>query len=341
MNEDREELSRVVALWGGVALVRQGRLGVRHVGRGHSDVRKGLAQPDTLEELHHGQVRAYQHLRDSAAFRALEKRFGFEVVISIHVNYGGYAGHNRHSHPCFFFPRVITEAEEQEIREVISEQWCRSVERMMGARFVPRDRNGVSHGFHLGPMNDARYVANWALELCSNVTKEAKGGGHLSMWDVAARAAAGNAGYCALWDEVQTAMKRAHWLDWPKSKKSRLRKLRDVVRAEIEKEQKERDGQSEPVAAIPRPIWRLLQWGRFKGGDFVRHIIEETVAYGGDEHDVYDVITDYLNARGSRASGDRPDDSLAVARAHWRDVLRDRRASWPERQPGQPGKEHA
>lgn len=313
MRDDGDELERVVELWGGLALVRQGRLAVKHV------------KSDSLLELHKGQVRAYQHMRDSRAFRRLEAHYGFEVVISLHVNRGGYAGWNRHSHPCFFFPRPITEAEEQDVRETISELWCRSVERTMGARFVPRDREGVSHGFHLGPMNEARYVANWAMELSSNVTKEAKGRGHLSMWDVAARAADGNRGYRALWLELQTAMKGAHWLDWPKARESRLRKLRDLVREEIERERREEERTSEPVAAISRPIWDVLKWARFKGGHFVRVEILDCVQGGGGEVEVYEIITDYLNARGHRAAGDLSDDLLAEARAKWREVVRQRR----------------
>lgn len=313
MRDDAEELERVVKLWGGVALVRQGRLSVKHR-KAHS-----------LLKLHKGQVRAYQHMRDSRAFRRLEERYGFEVVISLHVNRGGYAGWNRHSHPCFFFPRPITEAEEQDVRETIEEQWCRSVERTMGAEFVPRDHAGICRGFHLGPMNDPRYVANWAMELASNVTKEANRGGHLSMWDVAGRAAAGNRGYRALWSELQVAMKGAHWLDWPKAKESRLRKLRDLVRDEIDRERLEEEKTSEPVAAISRSIWDLLKWARFEGGHFVRLEILDCVQGGGGEVEVYEIITDYLNARGHRAAGDVSDDLLAEARAKWREVVRQRR----------------
>ena len=278
--ERAEELSRVVALWGGAELVELGTFTIAH--RKHHELRP----------MWRGMNRAWKRLQDSAGFRALVDDLGVEVVRGLEATRNGYTGWHPHFHVLIFCMRPLDDDTRTRMRDVLSAEWESAVLLELGEEHRPSAERGVD----LRPARSSKYIAKLGLELTSTMTKDAEKGGHLSPWAIARKAAEGRGRYVHLWREWQTAMAGARALNWPRAKHSHLRRLREIVAADLEREATAREGASELVTTIPIAIWRRVIGARSE--------IRDCVIGGGDEADVFDVISDHLAGRRLHAPPD-------------------------------------
>ncbi len=269
--ERGELIDEVVHAWGR-SRVSMGTFKVRH--------QKG----DSFHALAKGVSRAFRRMQQSHAFRAL----GVEFVRALEATYGGYAGLHPHIHALLFSELVVDEDLRSAMLATLAHEWAVAVRAEMGAAHVPREGRGV----FLNAATHARYLTKFGFELASPATKQSKPG-HLSMGDVARRAADGNRGYQAIWCDWQNAMRGRMALTWSKGKNSKLAALRERVEKELEEKRDARKRPRELVCVLPRSIWNIL----CSFGVNYREQILDALEGNGDEADVWEVVTDALNAR--------------------------------------------
>ncbi len=269
--ERGELVDEVVHAWGR-SRVNMGTFKVRH--------RKG----DDFLHLCKGVARAFRRMQQSHGFRALHVEF----VRALEATYGGYAGIHPHVHALLFSEEQVDDDARRAMLAVLEHEWRTAVRAEMGEEHVPL----LGRGVFLNASSNARYLTKFGFELASPATKKSKPG-HLSMGDVAQRAAEGNRGYQAIWCEWQNAMRGRMALTWSKGKASKLAPLRERVEKELEEKREARKRPREYVCSLPRSIWNIL----CSFGTNYREQILDALAGNGDEHDVWEVVTDALNAR--------------------------------------------
>jgi hypothetical protein len=273
-------LSRVVERWGSERALLL-TLTIRHA-RGHD-----------LRRMRCAVAAAWRRVQQSRLWRGTDG----EAVRALEVTYGGFAGWHPHLHVLVFLPEAPTEIATRLLRDAVYVEWRHAIERELGAEHVPDEDCGVD----LRPAKDAHYIAKLGLELTAPATKAGRLRGHMTPWDIARRAAGGNAGYEALWRDWQQAMHGAKALTWPTSRRSKLRALRNAVQAEIDAEAAVEPATPEPNAPELVMTIPLSTWGAVR--DELRPWILDVVRGGGDAADVQDVIDDYLAERERRRGG--------------------------------------
>lgn len=268
----------------GISRVEMLSMTIRH-GRGHN-----------LGTLRRGLARAWRRVMAHREFRMYAEA---GVVRALEVTYGGFAGWHPHLHVLLFMPHALDQRERVWLCGVLHELWCRAVERELGPKHVPD-----WHGTDVRPARRANYITKLGLDgvgaelTDAGLAKRGKRGGHMTPWEIAAKAAEGNEGYQRLWREYAAEMHGAKQLTWSKGLRKRLG---------VDKLPEEPVEPYEHVASIWREEWDAMRDLRLPDGRLVRLAILDAVEEGGGKSEVRAIVDECLTRVG-RARGPRSPD---------------------------------
>ena len=310
-----------------------GRVGnmCRERGHGLSLVTLTIAHAKgcSLRQMRRGVARAWRRVRGHRRWRAWCKRHYVGDVRALEVTYSGYAGWHPHLHMLLVTRESLRSApgwtrisweemgaigggvaavtgEARELRDLLADLWSDAVVRELGEEHAPNRYRGVD----VRESKDSAYLAKMGLEGLAaelsdaGLAKRGRRGGHLTPWQIAERAAAGNEGYQALWREYQAEMSGAHQLEYSAALRPLLAQAeldRQCEKAEAENRADDAGAEPEsPITRIPLPVWGDIRSARMDDGRLVRIAVLDAVDAGGGADGVWATICQYYDERAAR-----------------------------------------
>ncbi len=308
----------------------------------------------SLRRMRQAVAAAWRRVRTHRRWREWCARHYVGDVRALEVTYGGFAGWHPHLHLLIVTRRplrsgspgtvpvtdrlgqmrmvpgisweemgaiaggvALVTGEARELRDLLADLWSAAVVRELGEEHAPDRYLGVD----VRETKDSGYLAKMGLEglaaelADAGLAKRGRGGGHLTPWQIAERAAAGNKRYQALWREYQEAMRGAHQLEYSAA----LRPMREQAKLDRQREQVEAEGRAadagaepeELITEIPLPVWGDIVAARLNDGQLVRIAILDAVDAGGGAEAVWATICRFYDERAARWPSLRTAEAIA------------------------------
>ncbi len=166
-----------------------------------------------LRKMRKGMAAAWRSLWQGRAGVERKRAWGIKhSVRALEVTHGEHGWHP-HYHIALFQNRTHTADDVAELTEA----WANAVVKHLGGRYRPNAR-----GVDVKPLNVTSYLTKLGLEVASSAEKKGRNGS-LSPWQIAQRAANGDARCVRLWREYAKAMKGARQLFWSRGARRALR----------------------------------------------------------------------------------------------------------------------
>jgi hypothetical protein len=199
---------------------------------------------DDLRALRTGLQECWRVLWAGAPGKRLRAALGMEHYVRGTDDTHGRNGWHPHLHVVVF---VNPFRRDRRAVELLKARWHMCVTKVLGRHHAPSWRRGAD----IRPCEHEEYVAKLGLELVSTHTKTGEG---VTPWQIANRAAAGDARFLNLWTQYVNAMLNVRQLVWSRHVRKAAGLGAELTDEEIVAAEG-RDAEETHVASVPSRMW--------------------------------------------------------------------------------------